>query len=415
MPTQFPRRTFATATSRLRNRFAGAIVVTLVLLASPGNVGAEGSEPHNPPANIAPSPNYLSSGPCTGKHGAYTCTNPCVTSQLTWPANANTTDCTNLVLRAVKFARAAEGIAPVTLPSNWYTLTTGQQLFVIADLERVDRGYPPYLGLNAALSANAQSAATNSSDPSLASGFAVGNNAQGSPGFGGTWASSISVMAADYGWMYDDGWGGSAATTSNLTCTSARAPGCWGHRDELLGSDPEFNYGVGLQCTTCEMGTGYANVSGSGSYVDLVELPSGAPPAMTFTWAAELPFFSTSSTTTTAPAAVTTTSAPASRSPLKKVNARRLSFGLNTIVIHWASKGTKGITRAEVHTFRGARCLAVAHVARVGYAASSNTQAGSVTSTGRGFYAPRRVYSAYVTVTNSAGFRSTNCFALGVS
>jgi len=414
VPTQFPRRTFVAATSHRRNRFVGAIVVALVLLASPGTVGAAGSAPYNPPSNVAPSPNYLSSGRCTGRPGAYTCTNPCVTSQLTWPADANTTGCTNLVLRAVTFARAAEGIAPMVLPSNWYALTTEQQLFVLADLERVNRGYPPYLGLNAALSANAESAATNSSDPSLATGFAVGNNAQGSPGFGGTWASSISAVAADYGWMYDDGWGGSAATTSNLTCTSATAPGCWGHRDELLGSDPGFNYGVGLQCTTCEMGTGYANVSGSGSYVDLVELPSGAPPAMTFTWAAELPFFSTSSTTTTAPAA-TTTPASASRSPLKKVNARRLSFGLNTIVLHWASRGTKGITSAEVHTFRGARCLSVAHVARVVYVASSNTQAGSVTSTGKGFYAPRRLYSAYVTVTNSAGFRSTNCFALGVS
>ena len=405
-----------------RSRVArGAALVALLLVVVPVSVGASGSAPYNPPANIAPSPNYLSSGPCTGTRGNYTCPNPCVTSQLTWPANAQNAACTDLVLHAVKTARAAEGVAAMVLPSNWYALTTQQQLFVAADLERVDRGYPPYLGLNAALSANAQNAAANNSDPSLATGFAVSDNAQGSPGFGGSWASDISVVSADYGWMYDDGWGGSAATTFNLTCTSASAPGCWGHRDELLGSDPGYNYGVGLDCTTCEMGTGYADVNGAGSYVDLVELPAGAPPAMTFTWASELPFFTSSTTTTitttttTAPAATTTTAAPTITSPPKRLNAHRLSLGLNTLVVHWASKGTKGITSAVVHTFRGVRCRVATHVAHVSYVASSNTQAGSVTSTGRGFYAPRAVYSAFVTVINAAGHRSTNCFTLGTS
>jgi len=405
-----------------RSRVAlGAVLFALLLVAVPETVGASGTAPYNPPANIAPSPNYLSSGPCTGTPGNYSCTNPCVTSQLTWPANAQNAACTNLVLRALKAARAAEGVAAMVLPSNWYALTTQQQLFVAADLERVDRGYPAYLGLSAALSANAQNAAENNSDPSLATGFAVGNDAQGSPGFGGSWASDISVVAADYGWMYNDGWGGSAQMTPNLTCTSATAPGCWGHRDELLGSDPGYNDGVGLNCTTCEMGTGYADVNGVGSYVDLIELPASQPPAMTFTWASELPFFTTSTTTTvtttttTAPAATTTTAAAATTSPPKRLNAHRLSLGLSTLVVRWASRGAKGITSAVVHTFRGARCRLATHVARVSYVASSNTQAGSVISTGHGFYAPRAVYSAFVTVNNAAGHRSTNCFTLGMS
>jgi hypothetical protein len=93
--------------------------------------------------------------------------------------------------------------------------------------------------------------------------------------------------------MYDDGWGGSAGTTSNVACTSAVASGCWGHRDELLGSDPGFNLGVGLACTNCVMGTGYPSSQTSprtanghlSSYVDLVVKPAGAVPAMTYTWA----------------------------------------------------------------------------------------------------------------------------------
>ena len=242
----------------------------------------------NPSANIIPSPNFLQSGQCTTTAGSGSCTNPCVTSALKWPVFSNDPGCTNYILQAINTARGDEGLSTMTLPSNWFSLSQDQQLFVVANLERTARGLPPYIGLNAALSANAQHAAATNSDPSLASGFSVGNDAQGSPGMGGAWAGGFSVLAADYMWMYDDGWGGSAAATSNVACTSSGASGCWAHRDELLGSDPGFNPGVGLNCTDCEMGTGFAVVGGSSSFADLIELPSAAPPAMTFTWSQEL-------------------------------------------------------------------------------------------------------------------------------
>jgi hypothetical protein len=211
-----------------------------------------------------------------------------VTSALKWPVYSNDPGCTTYILQAINVARGDEGLVVMVLPSNWYSLTQDRQLFVIANLERTARGLPPYLGLNAALSANAQHAAATNSDPSLASGFAVGNDAQGDPGMGGAWAGGFTVLAADYVWMYDDGWGGSAAATSNIVCTSPSASGCWAHRDELLGSDPGYNPGVGLNCTNCEMGTGFATVGGSSSFADLIEIPKGGPPAMTFTWSQEL-------------------------------------------------------------------------------------------------------------------------------
>jgi hypothetical protein len=242
----------------------------------------------NPVVNIAPSPNFLDSGQCTNSGGSWTCANPCVTNVLKWPSFSNGVGCTNYILEAINVARADEGLVAMALPSNWYSLTTTQQLFVVANLERTARGLPPYLGLNAALSADAQQAAQTNSDPSVAPGFAIGNDAQGVPGMGGAWAGGFAVLAADYIWMYDDGWGGSAANTSNVACTSATATGCWAHRDELLGSDPGYNPGVGLNCQDCEMGTGFAIVNGSSSFVDLIEIPKGAPPAMTFTWAEEL-------------------------------------------------------------------------------------------------------------------------------
>jgi hypothetical protein len=241
----------------------------------------------NPSANIAPSPNFLAAGACTFVNGVWTCANPCVVgtaTALSWPGYTNGVACTDYILQAINDARAVEGVRPMVLPSNWFSLNVPEQLFVIADLERTARGLPPYVGINAALSAEAQHAAATNSDPGVAPGFAMANDPQGSPGFGGAWSGGYAVLAADYIWMYDDAWGGSAAKTSNIACTSPGAAGCWAHRDELLGSDPGYNPGVGLGCTNCEVGTGFAMVNGKASFVDVIEIPKGSLPPMTFTW-----------------------------------------------------------------------------------------------------------------------------------
>jgi hypothetical protein len=195
--------------------------------------------------------------------------------------------CTSSTLALINAAHAKEHVLPMVLPRNWSRLTVQEQLFVIADLERVDRGLPPYLGLNALLSKSAETAAKKEGDPGLATGFpvAIGFFAVGA---GGTWAGNQSVLFASYGWMYSDGWGG-PHDTDNIDCTSPTSNVCWGHRDELLGSDLASHSDVGLECTTCEMGTGYAAIKNSwGSFTDLIELPSGTPPAMTFTWTANV-------------------------------------------------------------------------------------------------------------------------------
>jgi hypothetical protein len=246
--------------------------------------------PNNPSATIAPSPNFDDSGLCDGQGSTLSCPNPCWDGRN--DAYRNTPTCNAYVERAIDRARSIEGIAPITLPTNWYSLSVPEQLFVLADLERTARGLPPYLGLNRSLSNSAQRAALTQNDPSIASGFAT------SPhwGFASTIATGTSTtLEADYGWMYDDGWGGSAARTENYSCTSATASGCWGHRDQLLGSDGAYNLGVGLRCTTCEMGAGFAVAQGSASFTDLVEHPRAHPPTMYFTWAKDvLPFLTSS-------------------------------------------------------------------------------------------------------------------------
>ena len=98
------------------------------------------------PANIAPVPDYNVWGSSTSK-GVVTYTNPCVLGANSEPAYSNSPACTNFVLLALDAARALEGIKPMILPLNWYLLSATKQLFVIADLERVDRGLPPLHGV----------------------------------------------------------------------------------------------------------------------------------------------------------------------------------------------------------------------------------------------------------------------------
>ncbi len=195
--------------------------------------------------------------------------------------------CTQYVLSRINQARATLHEMPMVLPTNWYHLTIAEQLLVVVNLERLGYHYPPYLGLNGALTHAALTGARRYTDPVVSTGLA-----RAILFGGGAWAGGIltNVLAADYGWMYDDGWGGSRATTWNIACTGPRAPGCWGHRDGLLGWSASLSSGPGFWCTTCVMGAAYAPV-GRGSQAVLVAAMVGATPPLYFTWAQETRFF----------------------------------------------------------------------------------------------------------------------------
>ena len=156
------------------------------------------------------------------------------------PAFGSAPGCTAYYLRAIDAARAAEGVGPMALPTDWARLTAAEQLFVVADLERVDRGLPPYVGLSVRLDAVAQQGADAGADPAL--------DAVPADSAASTWAGGMAaVLAADYQWVYDDGYG-----SANASCTAPGAAGCWGHRDGILGAD------TGVGCVDCVMGAGAA-------------------------------------------------------------------------------------------------------------------------------------------------------------
>ena len=143
----------------------------------------------------------------------------------------NSPACISAVLGAVNHARALEGIAPMVLPAGFGQLSVRDQLFVAVNLERVDRGLPPFGGLTVTLDKNAQRGADNANDPPDAGRGYVLEDSE--------WAGgSANGLDAVYGWMYFDGF-----NSGNLDCAHRGASGCWGHRKGILD---DFGSGANL-------------------------------------------------------------------------------------------------------------------------------------------------------------------------
>jgi hypothetical protein len=181
----------------------------------------------------------------------------------------------------------------MVLPTNYATLSPQEKLLVVVDLERVNRGFPPVVGLDRGLNGDAQGAAMDESDP-------LGNY--------GIFAGQWSVLGADYEWMYNDGFG-----STNVVCPAPGAGGCWGHRDNILASNGQMAPGSQLYA-----GAGFAPKAQWDSYTFVMDYGfpgqtftmyknaacSGSsaldrkkcrtwwgPYGVVFSWAQELPYF----------------------------------------------------------------------------------------------------------------------------
>lgn len=180
--------------------------------------------------------------------------------------------CLQSALQAVNNARAAEGVKPMVLTPGFDRLTVPQQILVVVDLERVDRGLAPFVGLTAALNGNAEQGADVANDPpDPGPGYEVVDT---------IWAGgSSNGLDADYGWMYDDGPG-----STNLDCPSSGGSGCWGHRHAILddfGSVGTLVMGAAL---TPSGDTSQGDGGGPSLAATLAVMPA-SPGSYVFTWA----------------------------------------------------------------------------------------------------------------------------------
>jgi hypothetical protein len=144
-------------------------------------------------------------------------------------------------LQAINAARAREGVKPMVVPNGFDAMPAEEQLLIVANLERVDRGLRPFAGTVARLDALAQQGAQTAQDPPT--DVPYGNN----------WrtesieAQVPDLLTADYDWMYADGWDPNGSI--NGDCTSPDASGCWAHRHAILtdfGSLPTLIMGAAV-------------------------------------------------------------------------------------------------------------------------------------------------------------------------
>jgi len=192
--------------------------------------------------------------------------------------------CNQMALAAINQARRAlEKLGGLSLSLPAYAkLTPAEQLFVVVNLERTERGLVPVVVLSRSLNTVAQAGARAGSDPAMKTVPrrlpGGGRTVYASANWSGGW---INPLGADYAWMYDDGPGG-----SNLDCRTGTSRGCWGHRDNILN-----RFGGRASCSGASvlaMGAGHAAAARGYRESDTVLLAGVCGPAPTdaaFTWA----------------------------------------------------------------------------------------------------------------------------------
>ena len=192
--------------------------------------------------------------------------------------------CNQMALAAINQARRAlEKLGGMSLSLPAYAaLTPAEQLFVVVNLERTERGLAPVVVLSKSLTAVAQAGARAGRDPAMKSVPrrlpGGGQTVYASANWSGGW---VNPLGADYAWMYDDGPGG-----TNLDCRAGTSRLCWGHRDNILN-----RFGGHASCSGASvlaMGAGHAAAARGYRESDTVLLAGvcgAAPTDAMFTWA----------------------------------------------------------------------------------------------------------------------------------
>lgn len=140
--------------------------------------------------------------------------------------------CDAVALIEIDDARRAERLGPLQLPAGFGAEPPARQVVTVTNAERTSRGLAAATP-SAVLDRYALAGAEHRSDP----GFPSGVGAAAS-----VWAGGYGTpLAADFGWMYDDGPGG-----PNIDCTASHPQGCWGHRHDLLSDFPGAEIGTAV-------------------------------------------------------------------------------------------------------------------------------------------------------------------------
>ncbi len=133
-------------------------------------------------------------------------------------------------------ARAHIGLKPYAVPQSFVRMPATHQLFALSNLDRIAYRLPLITGLVSQLDRAAAKGAAKLQDPLLPSG-------PFEPPWTSNFAAAPNALEGYYLWMYDDGYPG-----SNADCRRRNAPGCWGHRRDILaiGSRAPSGYKIAM-------------------------------------------------------------------------------------------------------------------------------------------------------------------------
>jgi hypothetical protein len=217
------------------------------------------------PWSVPPSPRFLRAGVC----GVNT--------------SVDSLYCARTIVRAIDDARKVEPLPAIPSSFNlraFLKLSYAEQLFAIIDIERTARGEPAIAGMTLQLDKLAWSAAFGLRDPSTPLPLRLAGGGVATM-YGSNWAGGTSnALGSDYFWMYDDG-----LHSPNMQCSYAGAPGCWGHRENVLGA-----YYAGAYCPRgaqihAVMGASQLDTrTWSPSIAEITVNDCGPLPTMYFTW-----------------------------------------------------------------------------------------------------------------------------------
>ena len=198
-----------------------AVVLSAPAVTSGGGASAAIAGPlADPPASVSPSPDY---------------------PDICAPVGIDDTrPCLQVTLDAIDRARTAEGVGPLSLPADFPQLSLSEQLFIVVDRERVDRGLAPFTELSADLTTqDARAAALGQLPPDPGVDYPNAYTEY----LGGV----INTLDADFEWLYDDGPGVGLAH-----CGRDGGSGCWTDRHTVLaryGGGGPLVMGVGVDPT----------------------------------------------------------------------------------------------------------------------------------------------------------------------
>jgi hypothetical protein len=217
------------------------------------------------PKSVPPSPQFLKAGLCGVR------------------VSTDTATCAEAVIEAIDSARKTEplnGLPASFSLKAFLKLTYDEQIFAIADIERTARGLPAIEGITTQLDTIAQAAAVAAVDPPVSLPMSL-NGGGVATYFGSNWAgATANALGADYFWMYDDG-----PNSPNADCPKAGAPGCWAHRENVLGAYFDKAYCPASLPVNAVMGVGQFDTKlFQPSIVELFMNDCGPAPTMFFTW-----------------------------------------------------------------------------------------------------------------------------------